>query len=152
MFACYLEIIKMLFLGQRNLFWSMLQKQPWEVGLGHFKLSSILMCNPIFRGNFLRWTILRARRANKHLSIFLQKPKFKNTCICVYICTEDDYKKKSLKSSLFSQENHKDYTAALARSSCTLFSCTLWKQINQNQKPSHKTWKIHCSKIKWLNG
>lgn len=71
MFACYLEILKMLFLGQTNVFWSRMQKQSWEIGLGHFKLSSTLVCNPIFRENFLYLAVLRAGRADMHLSIFL---------------------------------------------------------------------------------
>lgn len=88
------------------------------------------------------------------LSKFLQKPKFKKYVymrVHVYTCTEDDYKNR-LKSSLLSQENRIGYTAALARASCTPFSHTIWKQTNQDQKPSHKTWKIHCSKIRCLNG
>lgn len=46
--------------------------------------------------------------------------------------------KKSSKSPLLSQENHKGYTAALARASCAPFSCTVWKQTRtKNPAPKH---------------
>ena len=76
--------------------------------------------------------------------------------MCMYTCARVHMhwrwlQKKSSKSSLLFQENHEGHTAALVRTSCTPFSHTVWKQVNQNQKPSHKTWKIYCSELNnWI--